>query len=144
MHWVPRKTNRNGFDSDMLKLCLNVCSWSQYSLRRFLANSLIYHTYRNISHVTLNMSDLHPTSKFLPVSLNPSNPGRRSSHFKCVTFKIHLKINIRGTPLMIAQQPFGLWLGAVRQHAITWNKVQQDLCHHMASQGHKEHNIFVC
>ena len=31
-----------------------------------------------------------------------------------------------------------LWLGAVRQQAITWARVDQDRCDHMASLGHNE------
>ena len=30
------------------------------------------------------------------------------------------------------------WLVAIKQQAITWVNVDQDLCHHMASLGHKE------
>ena len=40
--------------------------------------------------------------------------------------------------LMISQHMVRLWLSAVRQQAITWNKVDPDLCRHMASLGHNE------
>ena len=33
-----------------------------------------------------------------------------------------------------------VWLGAVRQQAITWAIVDPDLCRHMASLGHNELN----
>ena len=36
------------------------------------------------------------------------------------------------TLLMISQHWFRQWLGAVRQQAITWTSVDQDLQHHMA------------
>ena len=36
-----------------------------------------------------------------------------------------------GTLLMVSQHWFRLWLGAVRQQAITWTNVDPDLCHHM-------------
>ena len=38
------------------------------------------------------------------------------------------------------QHWFRLWLGAVRQQAITWASVDLDLCRHMASLGHNELN----
>ena len=41
------------------------------------------------------------------------------------------------TSLMISQHWFRLWLGAVRQQAITWANVDPDQCHHMASLGHR-------
>ena len=34
------------------------------------------------------------------------------------------------TPLMISQHWFRLWLGAVRQQAITWANIDPDLCHY--------------
>ena len=40
--------------------------------------------------------------------------------------------------LMISQHWFGWWLGAVRQQAITWTNVVQDLCRHMALLGLNE------
>ena len=42
------------------------------------------------------------------------------------------------TSLIISQHWFRLWLGAVRQQAITWANVDLDLCRHMTSQGHNE------
>ena len=39
---------------------------------------------------------------------------------------------------MISQHWFRQWLGAVRQQAITWANVDQDLCRHMASLSHNE------
>ena len=39
---------------------------------------------------------------------------------------------------MISQHWFRLWLGAVRQQAITWANVDPVLCHRMASLGHHE------
>ena len=42
------------------------------------------------------------------------------------------------TVLMISQHWFRLWLGAVRQQAITWAHVDPDFCHHMASLGQNE------
>ena len=40
--------------------------------------------------------------------------------------------------LMISQHCFGLQLGAIRQQAITWAKVDPDLCCHMASLGYND------
>ena len=42
------------------------------------------------------------------------------------------------TLLMISHNWFRYWLGAVRQHAITWAKVDPDLCRQMASLGLNE------
>ena len=39
---------------------------------------------------------------------------------------------------MLSQHWFRLWLGALRQQAITWVNVDQVLCRHMASPGHNE------
>ena len=39
---------------------------------------------------------------------------------------------------MITQHWCRLWLGAIRQQAITWANVDPDLCHHMASLGLNE------
>ena len=39
---------------------------------------------------------------------------------------------------MVSQHWCRLWLGAVRQQAITWANVDPDLCHHMASLSHNE------
>ena len=40
--------------------------------------------------------------------------------------------------MMIYQNWFRQWLGAVRQQAITWANVDPDLCRHMVSVGHNE------
>ena len=45
------------------------------------------------------------------------------------------------TSLMTSQHWSWQWLGAVRQQAITWTNVDQDLCGHMVSLGHDELNI---
>ena len=45
------------------------------------------------------------------------------------------------TLLMISQHWFRWWLGAVRQQAITWASVDQDLQCHMASLGPNELNL---
>ena len=42
------------------------------------------------------------------------------------------------TLLMISQHWFRYWLGAIRQQAITWTSVDQDLQRHMASLGPNE------
>ena len=42
----------------------------------------------------------------------------------------------QGTSPMISQHWFRLWLGTVRQQAITWANVDPDLCRHTASLGH--------
>ena len=44
---------------------------------------------------------------------------------------------------MICQLWFRLWLGAVRQQAITWANVDPDFCRHMASLGHNELNDII-
>ena len=44
----------------------------------------------------------------------------------------------RRSLLMISQHWFRQWLGAVRQQAITWTSVDQDLQRHMASFGPSE------
>ena len=38
---------------------------------------------------------------------------------------------------------FRKWLGAERQHAITWANVDPDPCCHMSSQGHNEFMFFI-
>ena len=45
------------------------------------------------------------------------------------------------TLLMISQHWFRQWLGAIRQQAITWTSVDQDLHRHMASLGPNELTI---
>ena len=47
------------------------------------------------------------------------------------------------TLLMISHHWFRWWLGAVRQQAITWTSVDQDLQHHMASLGPNELTFLV-
>ena len=42
------------------------------------------------------------------------------------------------TLLMICLHWFKLWIGAIRQQAVTSANVDPDLCHHMASLGHSE------
>ena len=42
------------------------------------------------------------------------------------------------TPLMTSQFWFRLWLGTVRQQAVTWDNAGPDLCHHMAILWHTE------
>ena len=39
---------------------------------------------------------------------------------------------------VVSQYWFRRLLGAVRQQAITWDDVDQDLCYHMALSGHNE------
>ena len=46
------------------------------------------------------------------------------------------------TSLMSSQHWFRLWLGAVRQQAITWTNVDQVLWCHMPSLGHNELRFF--
>ena len=41
-------------------------------------------------------------------------------------------------PLVRSQHKFTLQFGVVKQHAITWANVDQDLCRHMESLGHSE------
>ena len=36
------------------------------------------------------------------------------------------------------QHWFRFWLGTIKQHGITWNNVDWDLCRHMAFLGHSE------
>ena len=45
-------------------------------------------------------------------------------------------INRQRTSSMVSEQLFRLWLGAVRQQAITWANVDPGLCCHMASLDH--------
>ena len=55
---------------------------------------------------------------------------------------VYLQIFLRSCPqmntmgLMIRQHWFMEWLGAVRQHVITWTNVDQDLSSHMSLLGH--------
>ena len=49
----------------------------------------------------------------------------------------------QGTSPMISQLWFSLWLGAVRQQAITWANVDLVPCHHMVSPGHNELIILI-
>ena len=89
--------------------------------------------------------------QFLPLGLlNSLAPGKFVWNFRHVIFKQILVIDSWGisvklpwyechcTSLMISQYWFRLWLGVVRQQAITWANVDPDLCHHMASLGHNE------
>ena len=47
-------------------------------------------------------------------------------------------MNATWTSQVISQHWFRLWLGAVRQQAITWANVDSDHCRHMAPLGHNE------
>ena len=75
-------------------------------------------------------------------SLDSLPPGRCGHDIKSVIFKLikgryrgyFLKLDSAGChkpPLMINQHWFRWWLGAIRQQAITWAIVDQDLWHHM-------------
>ena len=56
-------------------------------------------------------------------------------YFWC-EFPVHLALGYwHSTLLVISQHKFKLWLGAIRQQAITWANVDADLCYHMSSQG---------
>ena len=44
---------------------------------------------------------------------------------------------------MISENWIRWWLGAVRQQAITWTNIKQDLCPHMVLLGHNELNANV-
>ena len=46
----------------------------------------------------------------------------------------------RKTSWMINQHCFRIWLGAIRQQAITWANFDPDLCRHMPSLGHNAFN----
>ena len=48
------------------------------------------------------------------------------------------------TSLMISQLWLRQWLGAVRQHAITWTNVGPGQCRHMVSSGLIELNAILC
>ena len=54
------------------------------------------------------------------------------------TVRVFLWAECHRTLLMVSQHWFWLWLGAIRQKAITWTKVDPDLFRHMASRGHNE------
>ena len=45
------------------------------------------------------------------------------------------------TSLMRNQLWFRLWLGVIKQQAVTWNTVDSDLCRSMTSPGHNELNF---
>ena len=51
---------------------------------------------------------------------------------------IRPRMNATRPPLMISQQWFGWYLGALRQQTITWANVDHNPCRHMASFGHNE------
>ena len=78
--------------------------------------------------------------------VNSLAPERCGYNFKLLIFthiKDILSIYWKLTPdechkTDVTQRWFRQWLGAVKQQAITWTSVDQDLSHHIASQGHNE------
>ena len=77
-------------------------------------------------------------------------PGKFEWNYRHVIFKQILVIDVWGIPCEIALILMSLdftddqstlvqvMVGAVRQQAITWANVDQDLCCHMASLGQNE------
>ena len=66
--------------------------------------------------------------------------GGGGERFKLIlainTFSVKFLSGEYNTSLVISQQWFRQWLGAVKQQAITWANVYPDLWRHMASLGH--------
>ena len=83
---------------------------------------------------------------FLRIDINSWAHMRCDINFKSIVSENISQIQFVSTYCKNAlrwmqQNPFGDkstsgWLGAVRQQAITWANVDQDLCHHMVSLGH--------
>ena len=88
---------------------------------------------------------VHALCSWLRFQINNSSLalGRSEGHFKMrfsilfSTVSSHLMImpsnKCHRNLLMISEHWFRYWLSAIRQQAITWAKVDPDLCHHMAS-----------
>ena len=58
--------------------------------------------------------------------------------FECLSLPAHLAHVLGWMVINLSQHWFRLWLGAVRQQAVTWTYVDPDLCHQMASLGQSE------
>ena len=77
--------------------------------------------------------------------INSLAPGRCGSLFKTMNLKLteqnsslsyQCEFALWGMPQNLTNEKS--WLGAIRQQAITWTNVDQDLCRHMAPLGHNE------
>ena len=66
-------------------------------------------------------------------SLNEMSKNSRKIIFKCKCKMIYFLPTVMvWMPMFPGQNWLKLWLGAVRQQAITWANVDQHLCHHIA------------
>ena len=94
---------------------------------------------RNIAHLW------YPLTHWPLIDLNKILDKEFSSQIPWLMAEVYLeKLLSDGCHwilLMISQHWFRWWLGAVRQQAITWGKVDPDLCRHMVSLGHNEATI---
>ena len=89
-----------------------------------------------------------------PQCVNSLAPGRCYWNPKLVSFKLISRINILSISCKIAirwrsqeltDDKSRLWLGTVRQQAITWANVDPDMFSHMSSPDHKELNeVYWC
>ena len=82
-----------------------------------------------------------------PILINSLAPGRCKKSWKISSSKpilgkcnwcFYCGTGLGWMPIFSSQHWFRLWLGAVRQQAITWANVDQCLCRHMASLGANE------
>ena len=81
-----------------------------------------------------------------PLGDAKQNKGKQFSNanfYKCI-FVLHTyKTGLGWRPAFSRQHLFRLWLGAVRQQAITWVNVDQGLCRHMASLSLNELTVVI-
>ena len=102
------------------------------------------------------MQEYEETQRWLaiPTSIltcfQPLTLGRYGSNCKSAIFKPMARIKFLSTSceialrwitqktLIITQQRFKQWLGAIRHQAIGWANVDPDLCRHMTSLGYNE------
>ena len=93
----------------------------------------------------------HVKGLIIIISFNSFVPKRCGSNFKSMIFKLIIQTVLawalavkllsgkyHRTLLMRNQHWFRLWLGAIRQQAITWSNVDPVLCGHKMSPGHNE------
>ena len=116
-----------------------------------VTHSIIYQNAINSGKVeSCGVSEYNPTLTFIVNvgSVNSLVPGKAGWDFRTAVFNLIFHIGIfksffilssvecHGTIQMVSQHWFRQRLGAVRQQAITWANVDQDICRLMASLGH--------
>ena len=107
------------------------------------------HTQQN--HPQL-VSNIYIGTPMVILHFKSLTPGKSGCHLKNAIFNLVLLYGTLKSHdnvldechrnlLLIRQYWFRYWLGAVRQQAITWIKVDPYLCHHMVLLGSNELNI---